>query len=230
MIKKIARDKHPRVVIISLKVVSFTSFLDLQKKSSILSTWYVTIVFLRSRVPPFFSIYFLFLTKLWAVCVQNYTSDDNENNKTKSKIHTVIYPGSSVPLHLFTIFFFPFFSGVQGGVLFRSLLDIKKKKFVDFVKVRVLELCTLSRAPPFFSVHFFLWRNFKPFVLVTTTKKNFKKNDSKIFIVFFSGHLLFFIYLFSFLRGGGWMRGDGFNWTPKKRIHILTWPGPRTVL
>ena len=98
-----------------------------QKKWSILSTWYVTIVFLRSRVPPFFSIYFLFLTKLWAVCVQNYTSDDNENNKTKSKIHTVIYPGSSVPLHLFTIFFFPFFSGVQGGVLFRSLLDIKKK-------------------------------------------------------------------------------------------------------
>ena len=179
MIKKIARDKHPRVVIISLKVVSFTSFLDLQKKSSILSTWYVTIVFLRSRVPPFFSIYFLFLTKLWAVCVQNYTSDDNENNKTKSKIHTVIYPGSSVPLHLFTIFFFPFFSGVQGGVLFRSLLDIKKKKFVDFVKVRVLELCTLSRAPPFFSVHFFLWRNFKPFVLVTTTKKNLKKTIQK---------------------------------------------------
>ena len=32
MIKKIARDKHPRVVIISLKVVSFTSFLDLPKK------------------------------------------------------------------------------------------------------------------------------------------------------------------------------------------------------
>ena len=87
--KKIACDKH-RVVIISLKVVSFMSLLDLQKKSSILSTWYATIVFLQSRVPPFFSIYFLFPTKLWASCVQNYTSDDNENNKTKSKIHTVI--------------------------------------------------------------------------------------------------------------------------------------------
>ena len=37
--------------------------------------------------------------------------------------------------------------------------------------------------------------------------------DSKIFINLFPGHLLFFIYLVSFLRGGGWvgewMGGEG---------------------
>ena len=32
MIKKVARDKHPRLVIMSLKVVSFTSSLDIPKK------------------------------------------------------------------------------------------------------------------------------------------------------------------------------------------------------
>ena len=103
-------------------------------------------------------------------------------------------------------FFSLFFRGCRG-VCYLGACWTLKKKFVDFVKVRVLELCTLSRAPPFFSVHFFLWRNFQPFVLVTTTKKILKKSDSKIFIVLFSGHLLFFIYLFSFLRGGGWVGG-----------------------
>jgi len=174
MIKKIARDKHPRVVIISLKVVSFTSLLDLpKKKSSILSTWYATIVFLRSRVPPFFSIYFLFLTKLWAVCVQNYTSDDNENNNTKSKIHTDIYPGSSFPLHLFTIFFFFSFLGGagEGGGCYLGACWTLKKRLVDFVNLRVLELCSRSRAPPFFSVHFFPWRNFEPFLFSDDEKK-----------------------------------------------------------
>ena len=38
-------------------------------------------------------------------------------------------------------------------------------------------------------------------------EENKIKKDSKIFINLFPGHLLFFIYLVSFLRGGGWVGG-----------------------
>ena len=158
------------------------------------------------------------------------TTKTTKQNPKSTRLYILGHPFLYIYLQSF---FSLFFRGVQGGVLFRSLLDIKKKKFVDFVKVQVLELCTLSRAPPFFSVHFFLWRNFQPFVLVTTAKKNIKKKRFKnlysfIFRASFVLHLL--ILFFKRRWVGGWMRGDGFNWTPKKRIHILTWPGPRTVL
>ena len=38
-------------------------------------------------------------------------------------------------------------------------------------------------------------------------EENKIKKDSKIFINLFPGHLLFFIYLVSFLRGVGWVGG-----------------------
>ena len=38
-------------------------------------------------------------------------------------------------------------------------------------------------------------------------EENKIKKDSKIFINLFPGHLLFVIYLVSFLRGGGWVGG-----------------------
>ena len=38
-------------------------------------------------------------------------------------------------------------------------------------------------------------------------EENIIKKDSEIFINLFPWHLLFFIYLFSFLRRGGWVGG-----------------------
>ena len=134
MIKKIARDKHPRLVIMSLKVVSFTSSLDIPKKSSIVSTWHATIVSLRSRAPPFLSIHFLFLTKLWAACVQNHTSDnEKKQNKIKNPHRYVTW----VILSLTFIYnlFSPFSlgevggKGVEGeGCYLRACWTFKKKK------------------------------------------------------------------------------------------------------
>ena len=89
-------------------------------------------------------------------------------------------------------------------MLFTSLLNVKIKRFDNFVNLRVVEHCTRSRAPPFLSVHFISFpdETLSRLCLATATKNKIKK-DSKIFINIFPGHLLFFIYLFSFLRGGG---------------------------
>ena len=55
-------------------------------------------------------------------------------------------------------------------------------------------------------------QNFEPFVLSGDDEENKIKKDSKIFINLLPGHLLFFLYLFSFLRGGGWVGGWVGGW------------------
>ena len=91
--------------------------------------------FPSSKIPSFVRNPFLFADKTLSSLCQNHTSDHNEKNKTKSKIHTGIYPGSSFPLHLFITFFLPFLGGVGVGAgwvggeecYLRLMLDVKKK-------------------------------------------------------------------------------------------------------
>ena len=161
--------------------MSFTSLLDIpkKKKSSILWTWYATIVFLRSRCPLFFLIHFLFLTKLWAACVQNHTNDDDEKTKSKNP-HRYISWGIFSSTFMYNLS--PLFFLGGGGVIYQLVEQKKRsraiilwllKRFVHFVNLLILELCTRSRAPPFFSVHFISFpdETLSRLCLATTTKK-----------------------------------------------------------
>ena len=53
-------------------------------------------------------------------------------------------------------------------------------------------------------------------------EENKTKKDSKIFINLFPGHLLFFIYLVSFLRGGGWVGEWVSEWEGKGGVSLKT--------
>ena len=187
MVKKIARDKHPRLVIISLKVVSFTSLLDIpkKKKSSILWTWYATIVFLRSRCPLFFLIHFLFLTKLWAACVQNHTNDDDEKTKSKNP-HRYISWGIFSSTFMYNLS--PLFLGGWGGVIYQL---VEQKKTVKSHNIMALEkvrpFCQPTNSRTLYSIkspsfllrafHFFSWRNSEPFVFSDDEEENKIKKD-----------------------------------------------------
>ena len=154
MIKKIARDKHPRVVIISLKVVSFTSFLDLPKKIVNFVNLVCDNSFPSIKSPSFLLNLFPFpdktLSRLSKITLAT-TTKTKQNPKS-----TRLYILGHLFLYIYLQSFFSLFFRGCRGVCYLGACWTLKKKFVDFVKVRVLELCTLSRAPPFFSVHFFL--------------------------------------------------------------------------
>ena len=55
-------------------------------------------------------------------------------------------------------------------------------------------------------------------------EENKIKKDSKIFINLFPGHLLFFIYLVSFLRGDGWVGEWMGREEIEKRKKLITYP------
>ena len=91
-------------------------------------------------------------------------------------------------------------------MLSTSVLD-KKKKVRQFCQLTNSRTLYSIKSPSFLlrPFHFFSCRNFEPFVFSDDDEENKIKKDSKISINLFPGHILFFIYLFSFLRGGGWV-------------------------
>ena len=120
------------IIIIIIIILIYVNFVNLVCDNS----------FPSIKISSFLLNPFLFPDKTLSSLCQNHTSDDNEKNKTKSKIHTDIYPRSSFPLHLFITFSRQFCQPTNC----RTLYSIKSSSFL---------LC------PF---NFFSGRNFEPFV------------------------------------------------------------------